>query len=195
MKSLQKIKPVLMLFALSSVTAVSIPFSDLGKSAADTTIGVITKLPDALPSPEGLWQLGKNVIAGYPFDVAFKAVNTLCSAAVSQNTVKPRITPNVTSMRFILKVENESDILVPLTQPNELWSSDKFNRQLPLVILVTGWTTNYNESENSALDTIYEAYRCRGNVNFVVNLNLIFFHFSPFLFFNSFFELFFIAGS
>lgn len=105
------------------------------------------------------------------------------SAAVSQQSVKPRTTPDIHNMNFILKYNGE-DFLIPLTQPELLWTHEKFNKELPLVLFATGWTTNYNESENSALDTLYEAFRCRGNINFVVCIviseslilqNLIFF--------------------
>lgn len=95
------------------------------------------------------------------------------SAAVSVDQVKPKVTPDVKNMNFILRIENE-DHLFALTQPELLWNDGKFNRNHSLVVFVTGWTTNYNESENSALDLIYDAYRCRGNVNFVVSSTLNF---------------------
>lgn len=69
-------------------------------------------------------------------------------------------------MSFILKIDNQN-ITVPLKEPQKLWALKEFNANLPLVLMVTGWTTNANDSENSALDKIYDAYRCRGNVNFV----------------------------
>lgn len=71
-------------------------------------------------------------------------------------------------MSFVLKTKTKN-ISVPLNEPDKLWALADFNTELPLVILVTGWTTNFNESANSALDTVYEAYKCRGGVNFVVS--------------------------
>lgn len=72
-------------------------------------------------------------------------------------------------MNFVLKI-NDRDILVPLNKPEKLWLLPEFNESLPLVMMITGWTTNYiNRSENTALDAIYQAYKCRGNINFVVN--------------------------
>lgn len=82
--------------------------------------------------------------------------------------IKPKYTPDISNMSFILKV-NHQDYLVPLTEPRQLWTHEKFNADWPLVIFATGWNTNYNTSENSALDTLYNAYHCRGNVNFVVS--------------------------
>lgn len=73
----------------------------------------------------------------------------------------------MSNMSFVLKIGNQN-MSVPLTKPVELWSLKEFNPKLPLVIMVTGWTTNLNDTENPTLDKIYAAYRCRGNVNFVV---------------------------
>lgn len=42
-------------------------FGGLGKSAIDVTKGIAERIPDAIPSPEFLFESGKNVIAGYPF--------------------------------------------------------------------------------------------------------------------------------
>lgn len=85
--------------------------------------------------------------------------------------MKPKYTPDIQNMSFILKIDKK-DYLIPLTQPHNLWIHEQFNPDWPLVIVVTGWSTNYNNSENSALDTLYKAYQCRGNFNFVVSSNL-----------------------
>lgn len=57
---------------------------------------------------------------------------------------------------------------VPLSQPSELLSLSKFNQSNSFVILITGWTTNANNSENASLSLIYSAYRCRGDINFAI---------------------------
>lgn len=69
-------------------------------------------------------------------------------------------------MKFVLKTR-DNNYSIPLTKSNLLWELKEFNRNLSTVILVTGWTTNGNKS-NGGLDTIYSAYMCRGNVNFIV---------------------------
>lgn len=61
-----------------SVHCLSFGIRDIGKSLIDTGKGVIDKVPDVIPSADTLFQLGKNAIAGYPFDVAFKVINTFC---------------------------------------------------------------------------------------------------------------------
>lgn len=51
---------------------------NIGKSTADVAMGVIGKIPDVIPKPEYIFQGGKNLIAGYPFEQAFTAINTFC---------------------------------------------------------------------------------------------------------------------
>lgn len=51
-----------------SIPIESFNLQDIGKSATDVAKGVIDKIPDAIPSPEDIFQAGKNLIAGYPFE-------------------------------------------------------------------------------------------------------------------------------
>lgn len=69
----------------------------------------------------------------------------------------------------MLKVKDKN-IIIPMKNPSQLWSAKEFNRYLPLVIMITGWTTGPNDIVNRALDIIYAAYRCRGKINFVVKI-------------------------
>lgn len=89
------------------------------------------------------------------------------SAALSTQNVQPRSLPNIGNMSYVLKTKDKN-ITVPLDRPEELWSLKEFDPSKPLVMVITGWTTNFNDTENPTLDKIYAAYRCRGNVNFVV---------------------------
>lgn len=56
----------------------SLNLMDIGRSATDVAKGVLEKIPDAIPKPEDLFQAGKNLIAGYPFEQVFSAINTFC---------------------------------------------------------------------------------------------------------------------
>lgn len=89
------------------------------------------------------------------------------AAALSAKTVQPKFLPKIHEMNFVLKTKSKN-ISVPLEKPEQLWSNAEFKKDLPLILLITGWTTNFNDT-NNALDTVYAAYKCRGNVNFVVN--------------------------
>lgn len=92
---------------------------------------------------------------------------------MSAKAVKPPTTPDITNMSFVLKVKDKN-ISIPLTKPRDLWALDEFDAELPLVVMITGWTTNFNDSTNPTLDKIYNAYKCRGNVNFVVIIQFLF---------------------
>lgn len=214
-----------LLFLLVSFYAPTdaLSLKNVGKSAVDVVLGVAGKIPDVIPSGEALFQYGKNLLAGYPFEkVSFiwiyifwwtytrmfdffpyrffrssthfvsseiisseekedflitfqtwhysERFHFLGSAALSSGNIKPRTTPDMANMSYVLKIRNQN-ISVPLNQPRKLWALREFNPRLPLVMVITGWTTNANDS-NPALDVIWPAYRCRGNVNFVVSFQL-----------------------
>lgn len=63
-----------------NVQCLQFGIKDIGTSVLNTGVGIVSKVPDVLPSPEALFQAGKNVVAGYPFDVAFKVINTFCKS-------------------------------------------------------------------------------------------------------------------
>lgn len=68
---------VLLVFRLYSETN-SVNLSDLAKSAGDAVKGIAEKIPDVIPKPEDIFQGGKNLIAGYPFQALFSAINQFC---------------------------------------------------------------------------------------------------------------------
>ncbi|XP_055296584.1 vitellogenin-1-like [Sitodiplosis mosellana] len=131
----------------------SLSLTNIGKSVVDITKGVAGKIPDVIPSAEDVFQSTKNLIAGYPFEKIYGLINSFCSAALSTSSVKPRTTPNIANMSYVLKV-GDQNISVPLNQPTKLWLRKEFNPNLPLVMVITGWTTNANDTENPALDTV-----------------------------------------
>lgn len=57
----------LLVFKINS-HAEPIDLQEIGKSVTDIAKGVIEKIPDAIPAPEDIFQAGKNLIAGYPFE-------------------------------------------------------------------------------------------------------------------------------
>lgn len=75
-------------------------------------------------------------------------------------------------MNFMLITQDNFNITVPLKEPKSLWQHPKFNINWKVVILVTGWNSNINLT-NDAIETLYEAYRCRDDYNFVVKKNVI----------------------
>lgn len=77
------------------------------------------------------------------------------------------MSPHVNQMNFVLMTKFKQ-YLVPLQYPELLWKHNKFRPELKSVILVTGWTSNINET-NDAMNTLWNAYKCRGGVNFIVS--------------------------
>lgn len=70
--------PLYLLIILNVANVMGFSISEIGKSAIDSAKGVFEKVPDVLPSPDSIFQAGKNLIAGYPIEVAIKAINTFC---------------------------------------------------------------------------------------------------------------------
>lgn len=131
----------ILLFTLNATSPMSV-LNDVGRSAVSK--GVIGRIPEVIPKPEDIFQAGKNLIAGYPFEKAFDVINTFCSVALSKKGIITRSVPHIGNMSFVLKT-NSKNISVPLNRPERLWSLREFNRNLPLVMMNTGWTTNSND--------------------------------------------------
>lgn len=72
-------------------------------------------------------------------------------------------------MSFILATRKQN-ISIPLTKAHLLWTHEAFDPKQDVVIFVTGWLSDYTNSNNTnvALETMRDAYLCRGNVNFIV---------------------------
>lgn len=92
------------------------------------------------------------------------------SAAVTQKQVKPKLLPDVTKMNFMLK-SCSGDFLIPIQTPEKLLGHPAFDSERKTAILVTGWFSNINSTmENDALETVWKAYKCRNDINFVVSV-------------------------
>lgn len=89
------------------------------------------------------------------------------STAVGVQAVKPIITPNIKSMKYLLITPDNEEIFVSLSNSKALWDHPRYRMSWKLVVVVTGWNSNINVT-NEALETLYEAYRCRDNYNFVI---------------------------
>lgn len=88
------------------------------------------------------------------------------SAAIHLNVIKPMVTPSVHLMNFHFLTPNGENFHIPLLEPHKLWDNEKFNRNWNTTLVVTGWNTNINSS-NECVQTLYMAYKQR-NINFVV---------------------------
>lgn len=133
---------------------------------AKTSIAVLKKVPDLIPTPGEILNFGKQAIAGLPFEVAAEAINQACSLAVAANATRPDTTPSISQLNYLL-MDGSNKTLIPIVHAEQLVTNPLFDKNKKTVILITGWASNVNGS-NSAIDVIYDAYRSRGDSNFVV---------------------------
>ena len=133
-------------------------------SAKNVATGVVKDIPNVIPTPNAIFDAGKQVLAGYPFEIVSSAINKICSAALTSKEIKPKVTPDIHKMQFQLRADCER-LSFPLLEADTMWRSPKFDVKKKVVILATGWTTTVNDTDT--IDEFAKAYKCRGDVNFV----------------------------
>lgn len=89
---------------------------------------------------------------------------------MASNKIKSKFTPDIKLMNFQLQTACTKTNF-PLTNPEAMWKSPLFDPKKKVVILATGWTTTVNGSDT--IDVFSKAYNCRGDVNFVVSVNIL----------------------
>lgn len=136
------------------------------KSLPKMTVKLAGNVRNLIPSPETIFNVSKQTLIGLPQEVIAYAVHTVCSTAIHVNAITPTFIPNVDEMNFEMLTREHENITIPLLNPEELWTHSKFRQDWDVVLVITGWNSNINET-NDALDTLYAAYRIR-DTNFVV---------------------------
>lgn len=89
----------------------------------------------------------------------------LGSLVLAANATTPNKTPNASELNYVFLTDNEN-ITIPLLRSEELCRHPSFDPKKKTVVLITGWTTDINET-NTAVDLLSEAYKARGDTNFV----------------------------
>uniref|UniRef100_A0A7G3B8S6 Putative vitellogenin n=1 Tax=Lutzomyia longipalpis TaxID=7200 RepID=A0A7G3B8S6_LUTLO len=126
--------------------------------------------PQFVPSPKELGSLGKEAFFGLPSSVLLDGINKFCSLAIATDTNLSRdekTKPDYRNLSMIL-YDDKENASFPLTDMDRLAQHPSFNKNNPVVILITGWLSNSENKTNEAADTIYSAYKCRGNTNFIL---------------------------
>lgn len=147
-------------------------FSDRAKSMSDMAIGIARRFPGALPKPADVFSASKNLLAGYPVEALLSAIDLICSMAMSNRSVQPKASPDIVRMNFVLMTPDKN-YSIGLREAHRLWHHAAFNQSRPTVVMVTGWTSNVNKT-NTAMNVMYDAYKCRGGVNFLVSVCVFF---------------------
>lgn len=77
-----KMKAIKLLLILSSITYVQplgFGLKDILKSGTDTSKGIVSKIPDLIPSPDALFKLGLDSLVGLPLQGFADAINQICN--------------------------------------------------------------------------------------------------------------------
>ncbi|KXJ76141.1 hypothetical protein RP20_CCG010246 [Aedes albopictus] len=135
---------------------------------ANVRIGerMVSNVPMLLPSVKEIREFGKQSLLGYPFEAVAFGIHSFCSAAVASNGTEPFFEPDLSLMNYVLMTE-AGNFSYPLDKAQDLWESSEFSKDLDTVIVVTGWLTSINET-NDAVTELYKAYHARGGHNFIV---------------------------
>ncbi|XP_002071446.3 phospholipase A1 [Drosophila willistoni] len=107
----------------------------------------------------------RQLAIGVPLDISFSALNYICSTIVDLGIVQSKIVPDMSKMSFQLHTDECHNVSVPLTRAEDLWQTPGFQQDRPMVIFITGWTTNINNSNSGPMA---KAYQCRNDTNFVI---------------------------
>lgn len=100
-------------------------------------------------------------------DIRWQCCWTAGSIALAAgNSTEPYKQPKIEEMNYVLLTDSEN-ISVPINEPLKLWKHKKFDAKKKVVILVTGWNSDI-EDENTAASSLWEAYKSRGDTNFVL---------------------------
>lgn len=133
---------------------------DITKQAANFTPGI-----------DDIAKVGKDLIFGAPIKVILEGINKVCSLALATEGDVERsdeVIPELgeVSIKFMDDKYNKSFNVASI---GEMVKLDTFNRDYPTVILTTGWLSIRENKTNVSAEKILRAYRCRGNVNFIVS--------------------------
>lgn len=64
--------------AFGVIEGLDLSFKNILTSTGDVTTGVIKDVANKLPTPKGLFETSKQLVAGYPFEFVSSAVNQIC---------------------------------------------------------------------------------------------------------------------
>lgn len=53
---------------------------DVAKLAGNVAKGVVEKIPDLIPTPENLYNIGKQTLVGLPFELLIAGIDKLCKS-------------------------------------------------------------------------------------------------------------------
>ncbi len=69
-------------------------------------------------------------------------------------------------MNYVL-ITGDDNVSIPITESGNLWKHPKFDAKKKVVIMVTGWNSDINDT-NTAAEVLSGAYLKRGDTNFIL---------------------------
>ncbi|KAL7743484.1 hypothetical protein ACLKA6_018621 [Drosophila palustris] len=161
--------PLLLLLLQLSWNAGAI--EELNDADADADADIAASA-SSLRSPSGLnFQLNllqrefRNWGLSPPLDLGASTLSYICSTIIDLGVVQSRVVPDMSRMNFVLQQDACSNVSVPLTEADKLWTTPGFSPSRPTVIFITGWTTTIDRSNSGP---VAKAFACRNDTNFVI---------------------------
>lgn len=161
---------------------------DIFKLGAKTGEGLIKKVPDLIPTPENVFNVGKQTLIGLPFELLLSTIDKICEylalfsvwffisiefnfhtgsiALAANNGTEPYKQPSISEMNYVL-ITNDENVSIPITESKKLWLHPKFDAKKNVVVMVTGWNSDINNT-NTAAEMLSSSYLKRGDTNFVL---------------------------
>uniref|UniRef100_A0A6B2ELX5 Putative vitellogenin n=1 Tax=Phlebotomus kandelakii TaxID=1109342 RepID=A0A6B2ELX5_9DIPT len=139
------------------------------KLGVEKGIDIVKNAPQFIPTAKELGDMGKEALFGLPSSVLLDGINSFCSLAIATDNNLSRDEKDKPDYRNLSMVlyDNKENASFALTDMEKLVNHPSFKKNAPVVILVTGWLSNKENSTNEAAVAIYSAYKCRGDSNFL----------------------------
>lgn len=134
----------------------------------------ILKNTSQIISLEKLGAVGMDALHEIPGRTLMAALNKFCSLAILTDKDLGRyekIKPDFDRLRLIL-YSSSDNASYSLSEMSKLVENPEFNKNDPVVIMVSGWLSNRKDKPNDPAIAIYNAYKCRGHINFLVSRSI-----------------------
>lgn len=78
MKTFTILSVFIFLCSINSMNCIDLGIKNIVSSAKDVTSGVAKDITNKLPTPTGMFEMSKQMIAGYPFEFVSSSINKIC---------------------------------------------------------------------------------------------------------------------
>lgn len=151
----------------------SVPYNPLKeiKKGVEKGIDITKEAGTLIPGADDLAAAGKDLVFGAPIKVILEGINKVCSLALATEGDLERsedVIPELGEVSLKL-MDGKFNRSFNVASVKEMVQMETFNKDKPTVILTTGWLSIRENKTNLSAEKILRAYRCRGDVNFIVS--------------------------